>query len=532
MLVANRWVALHRYPWRYCPPACSCNRTRLDLLPLSSALLPCSERDLMAMQQPKLEVSAEKQAASAAAAVTASTTAVTGSGVSATARPQIPLGMGGQAWVGQQPRADGPRIAFIVTTSDSLQQIRVWVNYHRSIGVSTFYIFADGQVGAGSTVLGLELRACVGCMHDFCIPCCRPDAPLLLSLQAARPDNVAALRATPGVTVVLRDAELRKRHENSRRVLSASRSRSQLDRRSPLCCPANKGVRHEARVDHCLYVMFACTPLCCRIWKESWLSAFFHKPCNHELFVLQSLNMEGGCCFVPLFVVCCSPCFAARPRLTLEALTKVSLALISVNSALCPRADTRADPAHLRCLCSAVGIEMAQRDGIDWLLHVDTDELIYPSDYHAATHNSRPWSLRWLQVLKPPHVANLAGWRAARPWCANQLTLTSAAGACFRSSLPGVASLAWEGTALAVPVSANCPLPRSLAVLCRRCSAPCRTMLTPWSSPIMRACLSGRMSQTLSWRFRSSRRTMHMWCRVRRGLLRPSAVHGQWRTLR
>ncbi|KAL4450650.1 hypothetical protein ABPG77_001006 [Micractinium sp. CCAP 211/92] len=191
-----------------------------------------AERDLMAMQQPKLEVSAEKQAASAAAAVTASTTAVTGSGVSATARPQIPLGMGGQAWVGQQPRADGPRIAFIVTTSDSLQQIRVWINYHRSIGVSTFYIFADGQ--------------------------------------AARPDNVAALRATPGVTVVLRDAELRKRHENS------------------------------------------------RIWKESWLSAFFHKPCNHELFVLQSLNME-------------------------------------------------------------VGIEMAQRDGIDWLLHVDTDELIYPS---------------------------------------------------------------------------------------------------------------------------------------------------------
>lgn len=65
-------------------------------------------------------------------------------------------------------------------------------------------------------------------------------------LQAARADNVAALRSLPGITVVLRDAELRRRHENS------------------------------------------------RIWKESWLSAFFHKPCNHELFVLQSLNMEGG----------------------------------------------------------------------------------------------------------------------------------------------------------------------------------------------------------------------------------------------
>lgn len=31
-----------------------------------------------------------------------------------------------------------------------------------------------------------------------------------------------------------------------------------------------------------------------RIWNETWLSAFFHKPCNHELFVLQSLNMEGA----------------------------------------------------------------------------------------------------------------------------------------------------------------------------------------------------------------------------------------------
>ena len=30
-----------------------------------------------------------------------------------------------------------------------------------------------------------------------------------------------------------------------------------------------------------------------RIWNETWLAAFFHKPCNHELFVLQSLNMEG-----------------------------------------------------------------------------------------------------------------------------------------------------------------------------------------------------------------------------------------------
>lgn len=36
-----------------------------------------------------------------------------------------------------------------------------------------------------------------------------------------------------------------------------------------------------------------------RIWNETWLSAFFHKPCNHELFVLQSLNMEGAISLAP-----------------------------------------------------------------------------------------------------------------------------------------------------------------------------------------------------------------------------------------
>ncbi|KAL5654198.1 hypothetical protein ACJX0J_033517, partial [Zea mays] len=29
-----------------------------------------------------------------------------------------------------------------------------------------------------------------------------------------------------------------------------------------------------------------------RIWNETWLAGFFYKPCNYELFVNQSLNME------------------------------------------------------------------------------------------------------------------------------------------------------------------------------------------------------------------------------------------------
>ena len=31
---------------------------------------------------------------------------------------------------------------------------------------------------------------------------------------------------------------------------------------------------------------------CSRIWNETWLTPFFFKPCNYELFVKQSLNME------------------------------------------------------------------------------------------------------------------------------------------------------------------------------------------------------------------------------------------------
>ena len=64
--------------------------------------------------------------------------------------------------------------------------------------------------------------------------------------QAARPEVAARLRTLPGVTVVLRDEALKHRQAHS------------------------------------------------RIWNETWLAAFFHKPCNHELFVLQSLNMEGA----------------------------------------------------------------------------------------------------------------------------------------------------------------------------------------------------------------------------------------------
>ncbi|ESR52142.1 hypothetical protein CICLE_v100311592mg, partial [Citrus x clementina] len=73
-----------------------------------------------------------------------------------------------------------------------------------------------------------------------------------------------------------------------------------------------------------------------RIWNETWLSSFFYKPCNYELFVKQSLNME-------------------------------------------------------------MAIVMARDEGMDWILHLDTDELIHPA-------GGREYSLRQLLLDVPGNV--------------------------------------------------------------------------------------------------------------------------------
>ncbi|KAJ4846951.1 Glycosyltransferase-like KOBITO 1 [Turnera subulata] len=73
-----------------------------------------------------------------------------------------------------------------------------------------------------------------------------------------------------------------------------------------------------------------------RIWNETWLSSFFYKPCNYELFVKQSLNME-------------------------------------------------------------MAIVMARDAGMDWILHLDTDELIHPA-------GASEYSLRQLLLDVPGNV--------------------------------------------------------------------------------------------------------------------------------
>ncbi|XP_031475106.1 glycosyltransferase-like At2g41451 [Nymphaea colorata] len=73
-----------------------------------------------------------------------------------------------------------------------------------------------------------------------------------------------------------------------------------------------------------------------RIWNETWLASFFYKPCNYELFVKQSLNME-------------------------------------------------------------MAIVMARDTGMDWIIHLDTDELIHPA-------GAQEYSLRRLLLDMPENV--------------------------------------------------------------------------------------------------------------------------------
>ncbi|CAK9170304.1 unnamed protein product, partial [Ilex paraguariensis] len=73
-----------------------------------------------------------------------------------------------------------------------------------------------------------------------------------------------------------------------------------------------------------------------RIWNETWLSSFFYKPCNYELFVKQSLNME-------------------------------------------------------------MAIVMARDSGMDWIIHLDTDELLHPA-------GAREYSLSRLLLDVPKNV--------------------------------------------------------------------------------------------------------------------------------
>lgn len=125
------------------------------------------------------------------------------------------------------------KVAIITTTSGSVESTKLWIKYHSAIGVSSFYLFTNGQA-----------------------------------------DHAAAkkeLSKWEGVKVFGNSYKLDYMKAHS------------------------------------------------RAWNETWLAGFFNKPCNHELFVMQTLNME-------------------------------------------------------------VGLQQAIKDGIEWIIHLDTDELFYPGN--------------------------------------------------------------------------------------------------------------------------------------------------------
>ncbi|KAF8369912.1 hypothetical protein HHK36_032058 [Tetracentron sinense] len=141
-------------------------------------------------------------------------------------------------------------ICITTSTSAGLEQILPWIFYHKVIGITTFFLFVEGN--------------------------------------AASYNVSKILESIPGVKVIYRTRELEEQQAKS------------------------------------------------RIWNETWLSSFFYKPCNYELFVKQSLNME-------------------------------------------------------------MAIVMARDAGVDWIIHLDTDELLHPA-------GSREYSLRQLLLDVPGNV--------------------------------------------------------------------------------------------------------------------------------
>ncbi|CAF1935921.1 unnamed protein product [Brassica oleracea var. botrytis] len=167
-----------------------------------------------------------------------------------------------------------PKICITTSTSAGLDQILPWMFYHKVLGVSTFFLFVEGKAATPTISKVLES-----------IPVSLTN--LLVLIVCLLSINVGQC-LLQGVKVIYRTKDLEEKQAKS------------------------------------------------RIWNETWLSSFFYKPCNYELFVKQSLNME-------------------------------------------------------------MAIVMAREAGMDWILHLDTDELIYPA-------GAREHSLRRLLLDVPPNV--------------------------------------------------------------------------------------------------------------------------------
>lgn len=169
-----------------------------------SCMYVCSEKDFMREVDdiPKLEVMLAKKKPLGRKGDSFDATTKRGRPVPASFENNVSLNLD----LAKEDR-EKLKIAFMVTTSEHPDQIMLWMGYHRAIGVSLFYIFAEGVAGL--------------------------------------PESIEQLSKEPGVKIIPRDEKLTQQQSKS------------------------------------------------RAWNETWLAGFFNKPCNHELFVKQSLNMES-----------------------------------------------------------------------------------------------------------------------------------------------------------------------------------------------------------------------------------------------
>ncbi|KAK3021334.1 hypothetical protein RJ639_047077 [Escallonia herrerae] len=196
-------------------------------------------------------------------------------------------------------------ICITTSTSAGLEQTLPWIFYHKVIGVATFYLFVEGN--------------------------------------AASPGVSKILESIPGVKVIYRTRELEE--QQAKRCTSFATWVAIFDNDNPYS--ESRFFLFPRMVEafqtfsmscllHLLCILRSRSPAIIRIWNETWLAGFFYKPCNYELFVKQSLNME-------------------------------------------------------------MAIVMAREAGMDWIIHLDTDELLHPA-------GAREYSLRQLLSEVPANV--------------------------------------------------------------------------------------------------------------------------------
>lgn len=76
------------------------------------------------------------------------------------------------------------QVAFVTTTSETFPVIKRWVQYHKVLGVSTFYLFVDGQASQQSVRPCSLLGSVMFCLKDA--KACMSARPSMLPLLTSK----------------------------------------------------------------------------------------------------------------------------------------------------------------------------------------------------------------------------------------------------------------------------------------------------------------------------------------------------------